>query len=154
MNDILKPKLSKTLDDWTIRTIGIVDKTTFLVVADWDPKDNPKKKFTDIIPPDGKEYDFWTGKMSIDISNNSIRWNISFGGLGKCHLDGGYIQGHKQASIISYNGISYFIDWNADGDFGDAGEQVATNIAVNTGNTILTVNVPTTAPLGATYARF
>jgi len=114
MNDILKPKLSKTLDDWTIRTIGMVDSTTFLVVADWDPKDNPKKKFTDIAPPDGKEYDFWTGKMSIDISNNSIRWNVSFGGLGKCHLDGGFIQGHKQASIISYNGISYFIDYASD----------------------------------------
>jgi len=114
MNEILKPKLAKTLDDWTIRSIGIVDSTTFLVVADWDPKSNPKKKFTDIAPPDGKKYDFWTGKMSIDISDNSIRWNISFGGLGKCYLDGGYLNGHKQASIVSYNGISYFIDYAKD----------------------------------------
>ena len=31
------------MDDWKICTIGMVDNTTFLVVEDLDPKDNPKK---------------------------------------------------------------------------------------------------------------
>lgn len=61
---------------------------------------------------------------------------------------GGYLQG--------------WIDWNGDGDFADAGEQVATDLRDNqagdTDNTSgiikFTVNVPTTATTSQTFARF
>lgn len=51
--------------------------------------------------------------------------------------------------------LNAFIDWNADGDFLDAGEQVATDLAVAPGPPqVLVVNVPALASPGLTYARF
>jgi hypothetical protein len=111
MHEDLTKRLKECLDDWTIRTIGIVDSTTFLVVADWDPKDNPKKKFNEA------DETFWTAILTIDIKVNApwSCWRKTLdGGLGKCYLDGGYLNGHKEASIVSYNGISYFIDYTKD----------------------------------------
>ena len=105
MNDILDQKLKKHLDDWMIRSVGIVDKNTFLVVADWEPKDNPKRKYLD-----GKDT-FWTTILSFNSIKNTVMGKVIHGGLGKCHLDGGYIQGKKQALVSSYNGISYFFDY-------------------------------------------
>jgi len=50
-----------------------------------------------------------------------------------------------------------WIDWNGDGDFADAGEQVATNLQSATAGTS-TISVPVTVPSGATtsptFARF
>lgn len=61
---------------------------------------------------------------------------------------GGYLQG--------------WIDWNGDGDFADAGEQVATNLQDNAvgdsnataGTIAFTVSVPANAATTPTYARF
>ena len=60
--------------------------------------------------------------------------------------------------------LQAWIDWNKDGDFNDAGEQVITNLKNNdagdsynvlSNNTIVvSVNVPSTAILGTTVARF
>jgi hypothetical protein len=51
--------------------------------------------------------------------------------------------------------LNAFFDWNADGDFVDAGEQVATNLAIAAGTTVnVPVNVPATASPGLTYSRF
>ena len=50
--------------------------------------------------------------------------------------------------------LDAWIDWNRDGDWGDAGEQVATNLSVNAGNNTLNVPVPAGASPGTTYARF
>jgi large repetitive protein len=47
-----------------------------------------------------------------------------------------------------------WIDWSADGDFADAGEQVFTTQIVNPGANPLSLNVPCTAVEGTTYARF
>jgi uncharacterized repeat protein (TIGR01451 family) len=51
-----------------------------------------------------------------------------------------------------------WIDWNGDGDFADAGEQIATNLQLAAGTTG-TISVPVTVPAGAitsaaTFARF
>ncbi|MEZ5476643.1 MAG: CshA/CshB family fibrillar adhesin-related protein [Thiolinea sp.] len=66
-----------------------------------------------------------------------------------------------QSTVININvtGAGYlnaWIDWNGDGDFADAGEQVATGVQdTNADGAIpLTVNVPATATTGQTYARF
>lgn len=58
--------------------------------------------------------------------------------------------------------LQAWFDWNADGDFADTGEQVLTNLQDNAGgdsisgigNIGFTVNVPTTAIAGVSYARF
>ena len=50
--------------------------------------------------------------------------------------------------------LNAWFDWNADGDFNDAGEQMVTNQAVAVGTTNLAVAVPPTAVIGPTAARF
>jgi hypothetical protein len=47
-----------------------------------------------------------------------------------------------------------WIDFNRDGDWADAGEQVFTNMTLAAGTHALTVNVPSTAVPGTTFARF
>ncbi|PKA83674.1 putative repeat protein (TIGR01451 family)/gliding motility-associated-like protein [Ulvibacter sp. MAR_2010_11] len=52
------------------------------------------------------------------------------------------------------NGVlSAWIDWNGDGDF-DSNEKVANNIAPSGNNINLNINVPSSAAMGVTYARF
>jgi uncharacterized repeat protein (TIGR01451 family) len=50
--------------------------------------------------------------------------------------------------------LSVWFDWNADGDFNDAGEQMITAQAVAVGTTNLNIAVPITAIIGPTFARF
>jgi uncharacterized repeat protein (TIGR01451 family) len=50
--------------------------------------------------------------------------------------------------------LSVWFDWNADGDFFDAGEQMITAQAVAVGTTNLNIAVPLTAIIGPTFARF
>ena len=50
--------------------------------------------------------------------------------------------------------LQAWFDWNADGDFADAGEQVATNLTPVSGVVSFSVDVPETATVGNSYARF
>ncbi len=50
--------------------------------------------------------------------------------------------------------LNVWFDWNADGDFADAGEQMITNQAVAVGAINLNIAVPVTAVIGPTFARF
>ncbi len=50
--------------------------------------------------------------------------------------------------------LSAWIDWNRDGDFEDAGEQIAADVAVVNGGNSLIVTAPVDAVSGLTYARF
>ncbi|MEZ5476645.1 MAG: GEVED domain-containing protein [Thiolinea sp.] len=52
--------------------------------------------------------------------------------------------------------LNSWIDWNGDGDFADAGEQVATDLQDSNADGIIpvTVNVPANATVSPTYARF
>ena len=47
-----------------------------------------------------------------------------------------------------------WIDWNGDGDWDDANEQVFTNQLLSPGSNNLSVTVPATATIGDTFARF
>ncbi len=47
-----------------------------------------------------------------------------------------------------------FIDWNRDGDWNDAGEQIFKDLALGAGTTTLPFTVPTGLTLGPTFARF
>ena len=58
-------------------------------------------------------------------------------------------------SVAGLGLINAWADWNIDGDFGDPGEQIATNIAGFNGTVNLTFTVPSTANSAApTFARF
>jgi uncharacterized repeat protein (TIGR01451 family) len=50
--------------------------------------------------------------------------------------------------------LNAWFDWNADGDFADAGEQMITNQAVAIGTVNLNIAVPVAAIIGNTFARF
>jgi uncharacterized repeat protein (TIGR01451 family) len=62
--------------------------------------------------------------------------------------------GQLTVSASAAGVLSAWIDWNADGDFGDAGEQVFTGQALTVGTNPLSLSVPCTAVEGVTYARF
>jgi hypothetical protein len=81
-------------------------------------------------------------------------------------FDQALIPGREASVIISTSGSGYvnlWIDWNRDGDFADAGEQMLTNtrippikpglIPLQGSPVILTFTVPPTASLGASFAR-
>ncbi|HSK74979.1 MAG TPA: IPTL-CTERM sorting domain-containing protein, partial [Thermoanaerobaculia bacterium] len=50
--------------------------------------------------------------------------------------------------------LSAWVDWNRNGVFGDAGEQIAADVAVSGAPTVLSPAVPAGAVPGLTYARF
>ena len=50
--------------------------------------------------------------------------------------------------------VSAWIDYNQNGTFTDAGEQLFNDQAVTAGANALTFTTPNTAPHGATYMRF
>ncbi|HZV70817.1 MAG TPA: Calx-beta domain-containing protein [Saprospiraceae bacterium] len=50
--------------------------------------------------------------------------------------------------------LDAWVDWNRDGDWADAGERVFTNQVVVAGNNSLIINIPATATLGNSFARF
>ena len=65
-------------------------------------------------------------------------------------------QGTSKEIIIPVTGEGYlqvWVDWNIDGDFDDAGEQVVTNQSSSGGDLTITVAIPEDATLGASYAR-
>lgn len=58
-------------------------------------------------------------------------------------------------SIQSAGGVlNAWFDWNADGDFNDAGEQMVSDQAVAVGTVSLNIAVPAGAVIGPTFARF
>jgi LruC domain-containing protein len=50
--------------------------------------------------------------------------------------------------------LNTWIDWNADGDFEDSGEQVFTDQALSAGTNTLSLTTPSTASASQTWARF
>ncbi|MGB6043758.1 MAG: GEVED domain-containing protein, partial [Pirellulales bacterium] len=66
-------------------------------------------------------------------------------------------QGHDATVTVDATAAGFvdgFIDYNADGDFADAGEKVVNSIAVTAGSNDLTFPVPASIPGATTYARF
>ena len=75
---------------------------------------------------------------------------IDFAGQG---LD----RGTTKVIDIATNGtgvLNAWIDFNRDGDFEDAGEQIATDASPSGGTITINLAVPATATLGTSYARF
>jgi hypothetical protein len=81
--------------------------------------------------------------------------------------EGGLYQSIKNASIFQANGwyplgvvastngyLNAWIDFNADGDWADAGEQVFTDVPLVPGTNALALHIPVSAVRAQSYARF
>jgi len=62
-------------------------------------------------------------------------------------------QGALDVSVTGSGFIDAWIDFNANGSWVDAGEQIAASVAVTAGRNQITFNLPTTTVAGPTYAR-
>ncbi len=73
-------------------------------------------------------------------------------------FQGGFALGQSESIevIASQAGglLNAWVDWNADGDWSDSGEQIFTNQALAAGVNSLVVSVPGGAALGNTFGRF
>ena len=85
-----------------------------------------------------------------DANNTDDEDGVSFGAL----YAG--LNGTITANVTGTGGkLNAWVDWNNDGDFADAGEQIASNAAMASGANALTVAVPVSAALGTSLpARF
>ncbi len=98
----------KLKNDWIIKNVAMIDRTTYLVTAVWayDEEDDGDdfKRYND-----NKDANGWTRLLSINIKENFIDY-LTIDRNFKVHMDGGIINGRKQAFWSSYNGATYFLD--------------------------------------------
>jgi uncharacterized repeat protein (TIGR01451 family) len=72
-------------------------------------------------------------------------------------LGGSLIRGLSTGVAVSASlagRLDAWMDFNRDGDFGDAGEQIFTNTLLSAGTNNLSINVPSSSVPGSTYARY
>ena len=82
---------------------------------------------------------------------------VDEGGTTSSLHNASFIAGQPYALDVTTAGtgvLNAWIDFNRDGDFDDAGEQIATNVAPTANLIELTGNISSTAVAGDTYARF
>ncbi|OUS40815.1 hypothetical protein A9R00_04165 [Oleispira antarctica] len=102
--------------------------------------------------PDG-EVDARLGILSDDTNNDAGNTNDEDG----IALVTGLVKGLDNIVIVTASSEGYlqaWFDWNRDGDFDDADEQVASDRLVSQGANNLVVRVPVGADTGTSWARF
>ncbi len=103
-------KMNIALSGWVIHKAGMIDRYRYLIIGQWN-NDDEKKPYE---AKDGKKYDHPTRMFCIDVENNKIKWYESYDGWSHGYCDGGTIGDNKVAFFGSYNGITYYLDYDAD----------------------------------------
>ncbi len=108
-------------------------------------------------------FGLWLGSQVDAESDGTGSWGADvddFFGKGDedgIHFTSNYLPGQKGTltAEASRNGqLHGWIDFNADGDWNDAGEQILRDEPVRAGTNTVSFRVPPNIPLGVTYARF
>jgi LruC domain-containing protein len=102
--------------------------------------------------PDG-EVDARLGVLSDDVNNDTSNTDDE-DGIG---FVTGLARGLDNTVVINASSSGYlqaWFDWNRDGDFDDADEQVATDRALSAGDNTIIVRVPINADIGTSWSRF
>ena len=107
----IQEKVNMVLEGWVITGVGIIDKTKYLVVGQWD-NDDGKNLYIDKV--DGKKYSTPTRMMSVDIQNNKIKFITSLDGVTGIRCDGGRTDSNLEAFFGSGNGATYHLDYRKD----------------------------------------
>jgi len=101
-------RLEKGLSDWIIKDVALIDSTSYLVSAVWaydeEEDGDDFKRYNN-----NKDANGWTRLLSIDLKTSKMKSLVLDQNL-KFHMDGGIINGRKQAFWSSYNGVTYFLD--------------------------------------------
>jgi hypothetical protein len=97
-------ELIEHLEGFSVTQVGVVDKETFIIVGDWNP-DDPDRQ-----PPLGDEVP--TRVITANF-NKMTAYFTQYDGLGRCRVDGGYIDGNKQALIVDMKGNVTFYGYQS-----------------------------------------
>lgn len=103
--------------------------------------------------------DFYTTGAVTNISNLNTGCSEDssgyyyFSGLTVAANQGSSFNVGLQSGNLYQQGYTIWVDWNRDGDFGDADETVFSSTSPTTELVTGTINVPATAPLGVTRMR-
>jgi len=107
------------------------------------------------IPPDAENPFVNYSIGTADDNNGDDEDGVTSNGL---DLDSQlFVLGQTKSIDIETNGaglLNAWLDFNRDGDFDDAGEQIATDVSPSGGTINLNVLVPMSAVSGSSYARF
>lgn len=118
----------------------------------------PNPMYLDTVPGDD---DFGTANNGVagkgdDIDDaNDDEDGVTF--AGESISDMAVLQGATYALDIVTHGngtLTAWFDWNNDGDFDDAGEQVAADLDGSSGSILLNVTIPATTADGVLFSRF
>jgi len=104
---ILKPKIEKELYGWEITSVGVIDRYTYLVAADWDSSE-PYYTY------EGKKYKHSTKLLCIELETNTVWSTVALLGVRHASCKGGVVNGNKEALFASYNAKIFHIDYNKD----------------------------------------
>jgi len=107
----IQEKMDIALDGWIITKVGIIERTKYLIIAQWD-NDDEKNPFVD--KDDGKKWSHPTRMYRIDLRDNTVRWITSLEGYSHGYCDGGRTDTNLEAFFSSSNGITYHIDYRKD----------------------------------------
>ncbi|HBE66520.1 MAG TPA: hypothetical protein DDW52_00090, partial [Planctomycetaceae bacterium] len=86
---------------------------------------------------------------TLQLSDNDEK-GVSFGGLFNSNLEPVPVTVTSTGAGI----LDVWVDWNADGDFSDPGERVATDMPVQAGENLVEIATPASAVIGFTMSRF
>jgi len=132
----------------------------------WDFGDAPDPLYPTLLVSDGARH--LTGALSLGAAVDA-----EADGMQSASADGDDVDGSDDEDGVTFDSVlrqavsaelavnvssdgvlNAWIDFNADGDWADAGEQIAADMTVTTGDNALSVPIPPNAAVGSTMARF